>query len=97
MNTETSSATGADHAEQNDAENANEEGGPLRSLPADPDTLIAAADVPRYLGIARQTMSRWRHEGRPPRFTRLGRRIFYRSGDLRELIQAGLRENTIQV
>ena len=95
MNTETSFATETDHAHHSNAAKAADNDGTLRSLPADPDTLIAAADVPRYLGIAKQTMSRWRHEGRPPRFTRIGRRIFYWSGDLRELIRAGLRENTI--
>jgi predicted DNA-binding transcriptional regulator AlpA len=67
----------------------------LRPLPDEPDALIRAADVPSYVGIARQTMSRWRHEGNPPRYVRLGRRVFYRSGDLRDWIRSQVRENTI--
>jgi predicted DNA-binding transcriptional regulator AlpA len=67
----------------------------LRPLPEDPDALIRASEAPSYVGIARQTMSRWRHQGDPPRFVRLGRRVFYRSGDLRDWIRAQVRENTI--
>ena len=67
----------------------------LLTLPTDPDVLIRAAEVPRYVGIAQQTLSKWRHEGHPPRFVRLGRRIFYRSGDLREWIRDQIHENTI--
>lgn len=67
----------------------------LRPLPDDPDVLIRASDAPYYVGIARQTMSRWRHEGNPPRYVRLGRRVFYRSGDLRNWIRSQVRENTI--
>jgi len=67
----------------------------LLSLPTDPDVLLRAAEVPSYVGIAQQTLSKWRHEGHPPRFVRLGRRIFYRSGDLREWIRDQIHENTI--
>jgi len=68
----------------------------LLSLPTDPDVLIRAAEVPSYLGIAQQTLSRWRHEGNPPSFVRLGRRIFYRAGDLRDWIRSQVRKNTIK-
>ena len=68
----------------------------LRSLPADPDALIRASDVPEFVGIAKQTLNRWRHEGNPPRFVRLGRRVFYRAGDLRDWIRAQVRDNTIK-
>lgn len=68
----------------------------LRALPADPDTLIRAGEVPSYVGIAQQTLNRWRHEGRPPRYVRLGRRVFYRAGDLRDWIRSQVRENTIE-
>ena len=67
----------------------------LRSLPTDPDTLIRASEVPGYIGIAKQTMSRWRCEGRPPRYVRLGRRVFYRAGDLRSWVRSQIRDNTI--
>ena len=68
----------------------------LLPLPENDDTLIRASDVPGYVGIAKQTMSRWRHQGEPPRFVRLGRRVFYRAGDLRSWVRSQVRENTIQ-
>lgn len=68
----------------------------LLPLPNDDDALIRAQDVSRYTGIARQTHARWRHEGVGPRFVRLGRRVFYRAGDLREWIRSRVRQNTIE-
>ena len=69
----------------------------LLPLPSDGDVLIPASDVPRYLGIAQQTMNRWRCEGKPPRYVRLGRRVFYRSSDLSQWVRSQVRENTIKV
>ena len=68
----------------------------LLPLPNDDDALIRARDVSRHTGIARQTHARWRHEGVGPKFIRLGRRVFYRAGDLREWIRSQVRENTIE-
>lgn len=67
----------------------------LLPLPSDDDALIRAQDVSRYTGIASQTHARWRHEGAGPRFVRLGRRVFYRAGDLREWIRSRVRQNTV--
>ncbi len=67
----------------------------LLPLPADDDALIRARDAPRYLGIAAQTLARWRHEGVGARYTKLGRLCFYRAGDLREWIRSRVRQNTI--
>ena len=68
----------------------------LFPIPEDCDVLIPAAPAPDYLGVQRQTLARWRHEGQGPKFVKLGRRLVaYRAGDLREWIQAQLRENTI--
>ena len=69
---------------------------PLIPLPENSDTLLRSADVPSYIGVAHQTLCRWRHEGNPPRFVRLGRRVFYRAGDLRDWIHSQVRENTIE-
>ncbi len=63
----------------------------LLPLPADDDALIRGRDVSRYTGIAAQTHTRWRHEGVGPKFVRLGRRVFYRAGDLREWIRGQVR------
>ena len=68
---------------------------PLLPLPSDDDALIRARDVSRYTGIAQQTHTRWRHEGVGPKFARLGGRVFYRAGDLREWIRSRVRQNTI--
>ena len=67
----------------------------LRALPERGDVLIAAAQVPEFIGIQRQTMAKWRCDGAGPKFVRLGRRVFYRSSDLREWIDAQVRQNTI--
>ncbi len=68
----------------------------LKPLPEDPDTLIPAKNAPEFDGIAEQTHTRWRHEGKGPRFVRLGRRVFYRSGDLRDWIRNNVRQNTVK-
>ncbi|WP_416900270.1 MAG: helix-turn-helix transcriptional regulator [Minwuia sp.] len=60
--------------------------GELRPLPEDPTALIPAACLPQHLGIALQTLARWRHEGYGPAYVKLGRRVFYRSGDIRRWI-----------
>lgn len=67
----------------------------LLPLPLDDDVLIRARDVSSYTDIAQQTHTRWRHEGVGPKFVRLGRRVFYRSGDLRAWIRGQVRQNTI--
>ncbi len=67
----------------------------LLAIPEDSDFLISAADAPGYLGVQRQTMSRWRHEGFGPPWVQMGRLIYYRSSDLREWIESRLRYNTI--
>ena len=67
----------------------------LLPIPEDDDFLISAAQVPQYLGIQRQTLARWRHEGFGPQWVRMGRLIFYRSTDLRDWIKSRVRRNTI--
>lgn len=67
----------------------------LRPLPQNEETLIPRGDLPSYIGIAEQTLARWAHEGYGPGFVKLGRRVFYRSGELRAWIQAQSRSNTI--
>ena len=74
-----------------DASNIHE----LIALPDTDETLIRASKISGYTGIARQTHARWRHEGAGPMFVRLGRRIFYRAGDVRAWINKRVRQNTI--
>jgi len=68
--------------------------GALIPLPADDDTLVRAVEAPRYLGIAAQTLSRWRHEGIGPSYVKLGRLVFYRCRDLRHWIERQLRDTS---
>ncbi len=75
-----------------------EEGGPakdLRPIPAQDEVLIPAASVPDYIGIKVQTLARWRHESVGPTWVALGRRVYYRSSDLRAWIDSRARTNTI--
>jgi len=68
----------------------------LRVLPKEDCALIAAAQVPEYIGVKRQTLARWRHEGFGPPFVKLGRRLVaYFSGDLRNWLRQNIRTNTI--
>jgi predicted DNA-binding transcriptional regulator AlpA len=67
----------------------------IQPLPEDDDTLIRAADAPAYCGLARQTLSRWRSERKGPRYVKLGSRVAYRAGDLREWINTQTRPHPV--
>ena len=69
----------------------------LIPLPTGDDTLIRASAVPRYIGLAAQTLARWRHEGIGPRYVKIGRLVAYRAGELRRWIKEQERQNTIKV
>jgi predicted DNA-binding transcriptional regulator AlpA len=69
----------------------------LETLPSANDTLIPTECIEAYTGITRQTHARWRHEGVGPKYTRLGGRVFYRSGDVRAWIRGQVRQNTIRI
>ncbi|ROU09430.1 helix-turn-helix transcriptional regulator [Lysobacter enzymogenes] len=49
----------------------------------------AAAD---YLGFSLSTLNKMRHEGRGPRYVKLGGRVFYRPEDLDAYITASVVE-----
>lgn len=63
-------------------------------LPDTTEMLIPAHQLPHYVGIAQQTLARWRHEGKGPRYVKAGRRIFYRTGDVRSWIDDQTRQST---
>ena len=73
-----------------DASNIHE----LIALPDNDETLIRASKISGYTGIAMQTHARWRHEGFGPLHVRLGRRVFYKAGDVRDWINDRVRHNT---
>jgi predicted DNA-binding transcriptional regulator AlpA len=69
----------------------------LRPLPTD-DRLIAARDLPQYVGLAEQTLARLRCEGeRGPPFVRVGRLIYYLASDVREWLDGNRHRNTIYI
>ncbi len=47
-----------------------------------------------YVGLAPQTLNRWRGEGRGPRFMKLGSRVVYDQADLDEWLAANRRRST---
>jgi predicted DNA-binding transcriptional regulator AlpA len=53
-------------------------------LPNDPDALLSRAELARILPISHQTLARWAHERRGPPYLKLGTRVAYRVGDVRE-------------
>jgi len=71
----------------------------LSALPADDDTLIPRADLPRYLPRQEANLARWAHEGQGPAYIKVGRRLVaYRAGDLRRVATAHRpAENTIAI
>lgn len=66
----------------------------LSPLPSDDDTLISAEDLPQYIGVARQTLARWRTEGFGPPFVKLGHRVLYRTGAVRNWLAQATRNST---
>jgi predicted DNA-binding transcriptional regulator AlpA len=70
--------------------------GCLSPLPTDDDVLIAADKLPGYIGVARQTLARWRTEGHGPAFVKVGRLVVYRVGDVRQWLRERTYAHTTQ-
>lgn len=47
-----------------------------------------------YLGLAKQTLNKMRHEGKGPRYLKIGGRVFYRLQDLDAYLNASTVETT---
>ncbi len=56
--------------------------------------LVDAETASRMLGVAVQTLARWRTEGRAPRFAKIGRAVRYSRRELEEFIAARMRTST---
>ena len=61
----------------------------LSPLPANMEALVPSKDAPAYLGLAEQTLARWRCEGHGPPYVKLGKKVYYRVGDLRSWMETG--------
>ncbi len=60
--------------------------------PAAHDPLLDEAAVAQRFEFAKNTLAKWRCQGRGPRFIKLGGRIRYRLSD----VEAYLRERTVE-
>ncbi|CTP92388.1 hypothetical protein XTPLMG728_3224 [Xanthomonas translucens pv. poae] len=47
-----------------------------------------------YLGLSHSTLEKMRHEGRGPRYVKIGGRVFYRREDLDSYIEGSVVETT---
>jgi len=54
---------------------------------AEEDRLLDIDQLATYIGVPRQTIYRWRMEGKGPRASKLGRHLRYRRADIDEWIQ----------
>ncbi len=54
---------------------------------ASEDRLLDIDQLATYIGVPRQTIYRWRMEGKGPRASKLGRHLRYRRADIDEWIQ----------
>lgn len=55
----------------------------LLPLPEAGDTLIPSSSMQSYIGIAPQTLARWRYEGKGPRYIKIGRKVAYKVNDIK--------------
>jgi hypothetical protein len=56
--------------------------------------VLRAKAAAEYLGVAPQTMARWRVEGRGPRFTKCGAAVVYQLRELEQFIERNTRRST---
>jgi hypothetical protein len=56
------------------------------------EDLIPDTDLAVKLHQRRGTLAAWRHLGKGPAFTKIGRRVFYRPNDVKTWIDAQRRE-----
>jgi hypothetical protein len=58
--------------------------------------LLTTGQAAKEFGIAESTLRKWRCYGRGPRFTRLGRAIRYRRGELAAFLDRATFESTLE-
>lgn len=63
---------------------------------ATPDPILSPDDAVRYLGnrVSKQTLARWRVEGRPPNWLRISARVGYRQSALDHFLRECERRST---
>ena len=61
---------------------------PLLPLPDSDEILIPSRQMPAYVGLSAQTLARWRYEGKGPEYVKIGRKVAYKAGFVREWLEA---------
>jgi predicted DNA-binding transcriptional regulator AlpA len=61
---------------------------------AHPSTLINETEAARRLGLAVSTLRRWRWQGNPPQFVKIGSAVRYDPIVIDDLITSGIRNST---
>jgi predicted DNA-binding transcriptional regulator AlpA len=56
----------------------------LNALPLNPDQLLTRRQLTTILPVSYQTLARWSSTGDGPAWLKVGRRVAYRAGDVRE-------------
>ncbi|UYK81412.1 helix-turn-helix domain-containing protein [Xanthomonas sacchari] len=76
--------------------NANNPG--LTDMTAKPTTIpgdrLKSPAAAAYLDLSHSTLEKMRHEGRGPRYVKIGGRVFYRRADLDAYIEGSVVETT---
>jgi predicted site-specific integrase-resolvase len=60
-------------------------------MKSDSDILLTTRQAADWLDVSVSTLERWRALGVGPRYTKKGRWVRYRLGDLRAFVESGLR------
>ncbi|REK81349.1 DNA-binding protein [Rhodococcus erythropolis] len=63
---------------------------------ATPAPLASSDDVATFLGCTRQRLAALRHQGRGPKFVKIGQRVAYRWSDVNSWVDAQTFEGTAQ-
>ena len=59
-------------------------------MSTEPSGLLDTAEAAVYLRLAKQTLAKWRSQGRGPSFVRLGGNVYYRHAELDQFIDASV-------
>jgi excisionase family DNA binding protein len=51
-------------------------------------SLATTEEVAEYLGMPRRTLDQWRHVGKGPRFSKVGKHVRYRWADVEKWLDA---------
>lgn len=66
------------------------------ALAGENDCLFTTKEAARYLRVSHRTMEDWRYKGGGPSFSKAGKRILYRKGDLDAFLTARTFQNTAE-